>query len=122
MNDGRKFRWGLRGVIMEKIKDSDLKRWDMHLYLAREIAWCADYLSKHDHGYPSPYVFPGITYKKWTEILKTIAHEYRGYFERDGDYYVYTKGKKHVRLDKRAYAKFKHAQELFTKYYEQFWD
>ena len=83
-------------------EDSDC--WSAHIYLAKEIARCADYLAKHQHGYPGILdrintrakiiFYSKANEKKWRNILIEIRDGFRIYAKCDGYFYEWKDGKK----------------------------
>lgn len=77
--------------------------WDAHIYLAGEIAGCADYLIKHFHGYPGVFdkgtpsekthKYSVANEKKWRAALIGIRDGFRLYEKCDGDFYEWKDGK-----------------------------
>lgn len=126
------------GKIPE-ITDEQMKRWSAHMYLAREIAWCAKYLAEKDHGYPN-----SLTPRKWKQILLDIHSGFSLFFEREGDFYIWKGGREpsnrmflnkdgrmemeptpkgyKLIIDKKALAKYKKAQALFSEWMPNMWD
>ena len=125
-----------------------MRKWDSHLYLAHEIAFCADYLIKRQHGYPNS-IFEknkrndAKTIKEWNSILGQIRDGFRLYYKLDGDFYEWKGGirpkhdflrrqdgtlemkdlnKTKIFLNKEKERKFKTAMKLFVIYYEDLWD
>ncbi len=78
--------------------------WNAKIYLAEEIAACADYLAKHLKGYPGVFdkekghaktiFYSKANEKKWREILVEIRDGFRLYAKCDGDFYEWKDGKR----------------------------
>ena len=125
-----------------------MRKWNSNLYLAHEIAFCADYLIKRQHGYPNS-IFEknkrndAKTIKEWNSILGQIRDGFRLYYKLDGDFYEWKDGIKpkheEIRLpngniewkftnktkliiNKENAGKFKTAMKLFVKYFRHLWD
>jgi hypothetical protein len=78
------------------------KWWDAHLYLAGEIAECANELAKHQHGYPGTFDkkskdgkhhYSKRNDKRWHDILITIRDGFKLWRDSDGDFYEWKDGK-----------------------------
>lgn len=138
--------------MAKKRLTSESRFWSANIYLAGEIANCADYLIRHLKGYPGefdkkPTRAKAIRYskaneKKWRRILIDIRDGFRLYEKCDGDFYEWKGGKAppyksfenmmerlknpkspyRLILNKDKLKKFQHAMELFGKYYEHLWD
>ncbi len=125
-----------------------MRRWSSHIYLAHEIVFCADYLIKHQHGYPnSIFEKNGRNEEKavreWDSILGQIRDGFRMYYKCDGDFFEWKDGIRgkfefikqpdgtsrmeqlndaKLFRNKEKERKFKTAMKLFVKYFRDLWD
>lgn len=138
--------------MAKKWLTGEARFWAANIYLAGQIADCADYLIRHLKGYPGEFDakrtrakisgYSKANEKKWRQILMDIRDGFRLYEKCDGDFHEWKGGKAppnepfekmmerlnnpkspyKVILNKAKLKKFQRAMELFGKYYEHLWD
>ncbi len=91
----------LIGITGDDMKDK--KWWNAHIYLAGEIAECANELAKHQHGYPGifdktpkgrEFRYSKKNEKRWHDILIKIRDGFRLWQASDGDFHEWKDGKR----------------------------
>jgi hypothetical protein len=90
--------------MVKKSLPKDSYWWSANIYLAGEIAKCADQLIKHQKSYPGVFdrkndkskiiKYSKANERKWHNILVDIRDGFRLYAKCDGDFYEWKGGKR----------------------------